>query len=85
MCIRDRDSRGLMQINVNAHPQYSGLDLFDPQINTSIAFQIYQQAGRSFQPWTCATILGLTDPIDNYLIAGVVFFSGVLYYSLTRI
>lgn len=31
------DSRGLFQINLNAHPEYTDLNLFDPQVNTEIA------------------------------------------------
>ena len=47
------DSRGLMQINLNAHPEYLPLDLFNPELNTLIAFEIYQAAGNSFRDWTC--------------------------------
>lgn len=49
------DSRGLMQINVapDANPQYQFYNLFDPQINTQVAFEIYTNAGNSFRAWTC--------------------------------
>lgn len=36
--VTDReDSRGLFQINLPVHPQYTGLDLFDPAVNAEIA------------------------------------------------
>lgn len=31
------DSRGLFQINLNAHPEYATYDLFDPVVNATIA------------------------------------------------
>lgn len=75
------DSRGLMQINVNAHPQYANLNLFDPLINCMVAKEIYAQAGNSFQPWTCAHLLGLvTPPGSSILLAGFVLLGGFLYY-----
>jgi Lysozyme like domain len=45
-------SVGLMQINLAAHPEYSAADLLDPQTNMDAAYQIYQDAGGSFTPWT---------------------------------
>ena len=49
------DSRGLMQINVkeNANPQYAHLNLFDPQINANVAYEIYTKWGKNFNAWTC--------------------------------
>jgi hypothetical protein len=46
------NSYGLWQINLPAHPEYAGADLYDPQTNANAAFAIYQQAGESFSPWT---------------------------------
>jgi len=46
------DSIGLWQINLPNHPEYEGVDLYDPQTNANAAFAIYQQAGESFSPWT---------------------------------
>lgn len=46
------NSLGLWQINLPAHPEYSGANLYDPQTNADAAFAIYQQAGNSFSPWT---------------------------------
>jgi Lysozyme like domain len=46
------NSIGLWQINLPAHPEFSGDDLTDPQTNANDAFQIYQVAGNSFSPWT---------------------------------
>jgi hypothetical protein len=36
---KGEDSRGLFQINVNAHPQWKNTNLFDPAINATIAAQ----------------------------------------------
>jgi Lysozyme like domain len=56
------DSRGLMQINVKAHPQWTYIDLYDPQINCNIAYQLFVSRGYNFQDWTCAQNLGLVYP-----------------------
>lgn len=45
------NSFGLWQINLPAHPEFSGTDLTDPQTNANAAFQIYATAG-GFRPWT---------------------------------
>lgn len=54
------DSRGLWQINVaaGAHPELAHYNLFDPQINSYFAYQIYSEAG-GWSPWSCAKTLGL--------------------------
>jgi len=44
------DSRGLWQINVQAHPRYTGWNLFDPQVNALAAYEIWLNAG-SWRPW----------------------------------
>ncbi len=75
------DSRGLMQINLDAHPEFSNLDLFDPQINSNIAYEVYSKAGNSFKDWTCAHTLGLVnDEIPLYL-AFAIGIGIVLYYA----
>lgn len=57
------DSRGLWQINLNAHPRFKDVDLFDPAVNAKAAFSVYSDAGNSFRPWyNCGTKLGLIDP-----------------------
>ena len=66
------DSRGLFQINVNAHPQYLSVDLFDPQINCNIAYELYSKRNNTFQDWTCAHMLGLVDPGKKNIIDPVV-------------
>ena len=53
------DSKGLWQINLNAHPEFLSWNLYDPQSNAFAAYQIYLKAGNSFRDWTCATKLGL--------------------------
>jgi len=79
------DSRGLMQINVasNANPQYSNLNLFDPVINTKVAYQIYLNRNKTFKDWTCARTLGLVNPIqNNYILpAALVYLGIILYFS----
>ena len=76
------DSRGLMQINLDAHPEYSNLDLFNPQINTLIAFELYARAGNSFKDWTCARSLGLVNSeISIYLGFAIVL--GIVLYSVS--
>ena len=78
------DSRGLMQINVNAHPQYANLDLFDPNINVIVAREVYLNSGSSFNPCTCAHLLGIipgeVDP-KTILVALAIVAGIVLYYK----
>ena len=57
------DSRGLWQINIKANPQYSSYDLFDPQTNANIAFDLYKQWGNNFGAWTCAKKLNLVNSL----------------------
>lgn len=45
-------SFGLWQIYLKAHPEYKGMNLFDPPANASAAFSIYTAAGNSFRPWS---------------------------------
>ncbi len=45
------DSRGLWQINLNAHPQWRDRDLYDPKINAQLAYEVSRQ-GRDVSPWT---------------------------------
>lgn len=45
------NSLGLWQINLPAHPEFSGANLFDPQSNAQAAFAIYSAAG-GFSPWS---------------------------------
>lgn len=45
-------SYGLWQIYLKAHPNFQGLNLFDPQTNANAAYEVYAEAGNSFQPWS---------------------------------
>lgn len=45
-------SYGLWQIYLAAHPEFSGIDLYEPQNNANAAFKIFSDAGDSFRPWT---------------------------------
>lgn len=45
------DSRGLWQINVNAHPEYAGANLYDPSTNGAAAYAV-SSGGSNFRPWS---------------------------------
>lgn len=45
-------SYGLWQIYLKAHPEFSGVDLTDPNNNANAAFSVYSAAGSSFRPWS---------------------------------
>ncbi len=47
-----KGSFGLWQIYLHAHPEYEGVDLYDPQANANAAFAIYANAGHAFSPWS---------------------------------
>ena len=68
----NEDSRGLFQINVNAHPNYLIYDLYDPMINVLIGYDLYKKAGYNFKDWSCAKNLGLVYPNNtNVTTAGI--------------
>lgn len=79
----NEDSRGLMQINVDAHPEYSHLNLFDPQINANIAYQIFTETG-NFQAWTCARKLNLVNPSGFFYGTALAFLGIALYISIAQ-
>jgi hypothetical protein len=76
------DSRGLMQINVapNANPQYQFYDLFNPVINTEVAYQIYTARGNSFQDWTCGIEI-LENNKEMMLGIAVAIIIGITLYN----
>lgn len=45
-------SYGLWQIYLNAHPEFNGQNLYDPNINASAARSVWKDAGNSFSPWS---------------------------------
>jgi hypothetical protein len=47
-----KGSFGLWQIYLNAHPEFSGWNLYDPATNARAAFSVYSKAGDSFSPWS---------------------------------
>jgi len=49
---QSKGSYGLWQIYRQAHPEFDGWDLNDPQINANAAFRVYSDAGNSFRPWS---------------------------------
>ncbi len=48
------DSRGISQINLDAHPRYDGDKLYDPSYNAKAAFDVSGQ-GKNFGPWSVYT------------------------------
>lgn len=48
-------SRGLFQIFGAVHPKYNSDLAYDPATNARGAYEIYQQAGNKFTPWTTYT------------------------------
>ncbi|MDE2097945.1 MAG: response regulator transcription factor [Patescibacteria group bacterium] len=48
------DSRGLWQINLNAHPDWANQNLYDPAVNAQAALAI-SNGGTNFNPWTTYT------------------------------
>jgi hypothetical protein len=46
----NKGSYGLWQIYLNAHPEYAGDNLYDPQTNANDAYEIWQNAG--FSAWS---------------------------------
>lgn len=46
-----KGSYGLWQIYLKAHPEFSGLNLYNPQQNANAAFLIFSKAG-DFSPWS---------------------------------
>jgi len=78
------DSRGLWQIHYPAHPEYHHLDLYDPQINANVAYDIFVKAGKNFSDWTCARQLNLVNPTEIYLGIGLAFIGIALYISVAQ-
>lgn len=74
------DSRGLMQINLMAHPYFQILDLFNPQINTEVANIIYRESGNNFNAWTCSNVLNGKNQTFSYGIA-LALIIGVYYFN----
>jgi len=47
-----KGSYGLWQIYLNAHPEFTGQDLYDPSTNAAAAYSTWTDAGGSFAPWS---------------------------------
>jgi hypothetical protein len=60
-------SYGLWQIYLNAHPEYSGANLYDPQTNANAAFAIFSAAG-GFSPWATYN----SGRYQAYLVPGAI-------------
>ncbi|CUU59565.1 NlpC/P60 family protein [Parafrankia irregularis] len=55
---RGEDSRGLWQINMDAHRQWADQKAYDPAVNAKLAYEV-SRGGRDVSPWT--TTHGLDD------------------------
>lgn len=79
------DSRGLMQVNVKAHPEYLNVDLYDPEINCMVAYQIFKKQG--FSAWkNCNNIVRSSGSFQlsetNKIILFALIGGIALYYTL---
>lgn len=45
-------SVGLWQIYRNMHPEFTGWNLTDPQVNACAAYIVFKRAGNLFTPWS---------------------------------
>lgn len=66
-------SFGLWQIYLKAHPEYKGMNLFDPPANAMAAFSIYTAAGNSFRPWSTfknGMYVAHVDAVNSVIGAG---------------
>jgi hypothetical protein len=50
-----KGSFGLWQINLNRHPEFFNINLYDSQSNANAAFSVFTNAGNSFSPWSTYT------------------------------
>jgi hypothetical protein len=70
-------SFGLWQIYLQAHPEFAGANLFDPQTNASAAYSVYSGAG-GFSPWSTfksGAYLAYADTVQQSIapdVSGVV-------------
>jgi hypothetical protein len=62
-----KGSYGLWQIYLNAHPEYIGANLYDPQTNAKAAYAIYSAAG-GFTPWSTYN----SGKYQQFLVPGAV-------------
>jgi len=60
-----KGSYGLWQIYLKAHPEFEGVDLYDPQNNANAAYAIYEAAGESFRPWSTFKNLAYVSHLDD--------------------
>jgi cell wall-associated NlpC family hydrolase len=60
---RGEDSRGLWQINMNAHRQWANLNAYDPAVNARLAYEVSGH-GRDISPWTTTHGLGDARYLD---------------------
>jgi Lysozyme like domain len=72
------NSVGLFQINLPAHPEYSGIDLTDPQANADAAYNIFEAAGSTFSPWSTYVSGAYQDYLPEDSSSGVTLEAGAL-------
>jgi hypothetical protein len=61
---KGKGSFGLWQIYLNAHPEFAGQNLYDPQTNANAAFSVYSKSGGNFQAWSTFKSGAYTNYID---------------------
>jgi hypothetical protein len=69
--VQGHGSFGLWQIYLTAHPEFSGQNLFDPNINAAAAYSVYAAAGNSFRPWSTfknGAYLAHMDPVAQVIL-----------------
>lgn len=67
------NSRGIFQINLKAHPQYAGLDLYNPAVNAEIAAKVFVSPAYEYSKTLTTDIYrqalitysGLKDPLNE--------------------
>lgn len=53
------DSRGLFQINIRAHPNVAGQNMFDPALNVQYAALL--QAAQGWNPWSTKAVVSYPE------------------------
>lgn len=64
------DSRGIFQDNVDAHPQYAALNLYDPTVSARAAYQIWKSSG--WGAWSTYTDGSYLKYAGDYVDGGTI-------------
>ena len=66
-------SYGLWQIYLKAHPEFSGQNLYDPQINANAAYRVFQEQG-----WSAWSTYSSKMYLSHAIVAGAAAVEAVL-------